>query len=181
MGIAVCLYLQTPLLLWLYLGAIAALGVDAISVFYRQQKAIANELLTFAAVCLAAPFAYLSTVGTWSPSIVGLWLLNTLFFGSAIFTVKLRKPKTASLRPGLLYHAIASLIVFGLVDSGLLFLMTGLAFSVVLLKYGLILCQLRWYQTTSIQNVAFLETGSAILFLIISALSLLPVRLALSS
>jgi len=33
-------------LLWIYLGALAALMVDAISVFHREQKSIANELIT---------------------------------------------------------------------------------------------------------------------------------------
>ncbi len=42
LGIVVYLYLQTPLLLWLYLGAIAAVVIDAISVFYRQQKSFAS-------------------------------------------------------------------------------------------------------------------------------------------
>jgi hypothetical protein len=35
---------------------------------------------------------------------------------------------------------------------------TAIAFSVVLLKFGLILAAREWYQTTQIQNVAFLET-----------------------
>jgi len=35
--------------------ALAALMVDAISVFHREQKSIANELITFAAVCLSVP------------------------------------------------------------------------------------------------------------------------------
>ncbi len=177
LGVAGYLALQTPLLLGLYLGAIAAMGIDAISVFYRQQKSIANELLTFAAVCLAAPFAYLATLGTWSDSLWGLWLLNLLFFSSAIFTVKLRKPRTASLRPGLIYHAVASLVILGLWGSGWLGSFTALAFGVALLKFGLILGRLTWYKTAQIQTVALLETASALLFFSITAFSLLPARL----
>ncbi|MBD2081561.1 YwiC-like family protein [Leptolyngbya sp. FACHB-17] len=177
LSIAAYLSLQASELLWLYLGAIVAFAVDAISVFYRQQKSFGNELLTFAAVCLAAPFAHIATGGALTASIVGLWLLNTLFFSSAIFTVKLRKPKTASLTPALIYHAIATLMVCGLWYYGWLSLYSAIGFGVVLLKFTLILARRNWYQTTAIQNVAMLETSSALLFLAIVALSLLPAHL----
>jgi hypothetical protein len=178
LGIAVYLYLQTPILLWLYLGAIAAFVIDAISVFYRQQKSLANELLTFAAVCLAAPFAYVAVTGTWTLSVLGLWLLNTLFFSSAIFTVKLRKPRTASLVPGLIYHAIATGIITGLWFIGWLAPITAIGFGVAPLKLGLVLTWQDWYRTTPIQNVAMLETTSALIFFLIVALSLLPAHLS---
>jgi YwiC-like protein len=178
LGIAVYLYLQTPMLLWLYLGAIAAFAIDAISVFYRQQKSFANELLTFAAVCLAAPLAYVAVTGTWTLSVLGLWLLNTLFFSSAIFTVKLRKPRTASLAPGLVYHAIATGIIIGLWCIGWLAPISAMGFGVALLKLGLVLAWQDWYRTTPIQNVAILETTSALIFLLIVALSLLPAHLS---
>ncbi len=178
LGIAVYLYLQTPMLLWLYLGAIAAFVIDAISVFYRQQKSFANELLTFAAVCLAAPFACVAVTGTWTLSVLGLWLLNTLFFSSAIFTVKLRKPRTASLVPGLIYHAIATGTITGLWYMGWLAPISAMGFGVALLKLGLILAWQDWYRTTPIQNVAILETMSALIFLLIVAFSLLPAHLS---
>ncbi len=179
LSIAVYLYLQVPALLWLYLGAITAFLIDAISVFYRRQKSVFNEILAFAAVCLAAPFAYMATTETWEASLIGLWLLNTLFFSSAIFTVKLRKPKTTSLIPGLVFHAIASLIIVGLWSVGWLATLSAIAFTVVLLKFALILWQLDWYKTTQIQNVAFLETITAILFFTTAAISLLPSHLAI--
>jgi hypothetical protein len=178
LGIAVYLSLQTPLLLWLYLGAIAAFVIDAISVFYRQQNSFANELFTFAAVCLAAPLAYVAVTGTWTLSVLGLWLLNTLFFSSTIFTVKLRKPRTASLVPGLIYHAIATGIISGLWYMGWLTPISAMGFGVALLKLGLILALQDWYRTTPIQNVAILETTSALIFLLIVALSLLPAHLS---
>jgi hypothetical protein len=92
--------------------------------------------------------------------------LNPLFFGSAIFTVKLRKPKSLSPLSGIIYHAIATLVIVGLLYLGWL---TLNAFGVVLFKFGLILWQLKWYKTTPIQNVALLETGSAILSRTISS------------
>jgi putative flippase GtrA len=50
-------------LLWIYAGAIAAFLIDAISVFHREQKSMLNELITFFAVCLSAPLAYVVTTG----------------------------------------------------------------------------------------------------------------------
>lgn len=178
LGIAVYLYLQTPVLLWLYLGAIATLVIDAIAVFYRQQKSITNEILTFSAVCLAAPFASIVTSGAIPISGWGLWLLNTLFFSSAIFTVKLRKSKNDSLIPSLIYHAIASCVIAGLWYYDWLNAFSALAFGVVILKFGLILGLREWYQTTRIQNVAILETLSALIFVAIVAISLLPAHLS---
>ena len=175
---AIYLYLQHPILLWLYLGAIAAFLLDATAVFYRNQKAIANEFITFAAVCLSAPFAYAATTGTFSSLVFGLWALNTLFFGSAIFTVKLRKPKTSSLIPGGVYHTIALLMVSGLYGFGILPLLSALALSIVLLKFGLIVGQQVWYRTAPMQAVALIETLSALAFLMVVALSVLPAHLA---
>lgn len=177
MGLGGILAIQVPVLLWLYLSAISTLLVDTIAVFYRKQRAIANELLTFAAVCLAAPLAYTATLGTLTASVLGLWILNTLFFSSAIFTVKLRKPKTESWVPGLVYHAIATFIVWVLWYAGGLETITALAFGVALFKFGLILLGQKWYRNTRIQNVAALETLSALGFLAIVALSLLPAQL----
>lgn len=174
LGIAVYLYWQTPILLWLYLGAITTFAINSVAVFYRKQKSIWNEFLTFASVCLSAPLAAIATTGTATIALLGVWLLNTLFFSSAIFTVKLRKPKTQSRVPGLVYHSLATLIVMGLWSIGWLPGLVAIAFGVVLLKFGLIIWQLEWYKTTAIKHVALLETLSAILFLSLTILALLP-------
>lgn len=162
---------------WVYGGAIAAVSVDAISVFFRAQKSIWNELITFAGVCLAAPFAYIVTTGTVSLPVLAVWVLNSAFFSSTIFTVKFRKDKTHALMPSLVYHAIATVLVTGLWWIGWLPLVAALAFGVALIKYGVILWQRHWYCTTKIQFVAMLETGSAIIFLILTALAFLPAHL----
>lgn len=177
LAIAFWLYLRYPVLLWMYIGAVAALIVDTISVLYREQKSVFNELITFAAVCLAAPLAYAATTGVISTTALGLWVLNTLYFSSTIFTVKLRKPKTSSPVPGMVYHAIATLIIAALCYLGWLPLVTALAFGLALLKFGIIICNQEWYHTAKIQWVAMLETGTAFCFLAIVALSLLPARL----
>jgi hypothetical protein len=176
-AIAFWLYLSFPILLWLYLGAIAALVIDAISVFHREQKSIFNEFITFAAVCLAAPFAYAATTGTISATAMGLWVLNTLYFSSTIFTVKLRKTKTSSPILGVMYHAIAILLIASLYYFGWLPLIPALAFGLALLKFAIAAFNQEWYRTAKIQWVAMLETGTALSFLIIVALSVLPARL----
>jgi hypothetical protein len=167
-----------PSPLWvIYLGAFAAFVVDGLAVFRRGQKSVVNELITFAAVCLSAPLAYIVTTGTLVPDVWGLWALNTLFFSSAIFTVKLRKSKTHSAVPGGVFHAIATLLILALTYFSLLAPLTACAFGVALLKFGIILWQRDWYCTTKIQRVALLETSMALLFLVITTLSLLPAHL----
>ncbi len=179
LSIAAWLFLKAPLLLWIYAGAIVALIVDAISVWHREQKSIFNEIVTFAAVCLSAPFAFIATTGTFSFTIVGLWLLNTLFFSSTIFNIKFRKSKTPSVVPSILYHAIATLIIVALWYFAWLTTFTVAAFGVALVKLAIVLTRQDWYRTTPIQSIAALETGASFLFSLIASLSLLPAHLPL--
>jgi hypothetical protein len=179
--IAGFLYLRTgdrfSPLLWIYAGAVVAFGVDAVSVFYREQKSIINEFITFAAVCLSAPFAYITTTGSISTLAIALWILNTLYFSSTIFIVKFRKLKTHPILPSLVYHSVAAAIILVLWYINFLPAITALAFTIALLKFVAILWHKEWYCTTKIQYVALLETISAIGFLTIAALSVLPARL----
>jgi hypothetical protein len=173
-------------LLGIYLGAIAALITDGISVWLRSQKSILNELITFAAVCLCAPFAYTATTGEFSAVALGLWAMNALFFSSTIFTVKLRKSpkdeqslaKTAT--RAWIYHAILPLLATGLYGLGIVSPLTASAMGVVLFKFGLIVWQQDWYHTAPIKFVAMLETCSALLFGGIVAISVLPAHLPIS-
>lgn len=134
------------MVLWIYAGAIAALIID-VSVLHREQKSVVDELITFAAVCLSTQFAYAATTNTISLSVMGLWAINTLFFSSAIFTVKLRKPKTSSLIPAVVYHAIATIIIFALYWLNLLSPVT-VAFGIALLKFAFIALNQEWYLDT---------------------------------
>ncbi len=160
-------------LLPIYGVALAALVFDLVSVWHRQQKSLLNELVTFAAICLSAPLAYSVTTGRISTVAIALWVLNALFFSSAIFTVKLRKTKTASIIPGIVFHGIAIAIVLALWLTGWLAPITASAFGVALLKFTLILWQKNWYCRTRIQQVALVETGSSLTFLAVVAFSLI--------
>lgn len=177
LGIGIYLAILAPALWWVYLGAIAALVIDAISVLWRQQKSIPNEMLTFAAVCLAAPFACIATKGDGNVSILAVWLLNWLYFSSSIFTVKFRKVRTSSPIAAIVYHAIAALAVLGLWYAGEISAIALASFSIVILKFCLILWQLDWYRKTEIKYVAVLETLTAIAFFLGASISLLPEHL----
>jgi len=177
LGIWLCVSLNSPVLLWIYGGVIIALIIDAIAVWHRQQKGIANELVSFAAVCLASPFAYAVNTGEISLAAISMWLLNTLFYASAIFTIKLRKKKTSSLMPGLIYHCLASLIIVGLYWLNLLSFFTALAFFIAILKLFVITWQLKWYQTARFWFIARFETYFALTFIAIASISVLPPHL----
>ncbi len=160
-----------PLLL-IYAGVAVALIIDLISVWYRQQKSIPNELVTFTALCLSTPLVYTVTTGTISQLMIALWILNTLFFSTTIFTMKLRKRKTASIIPGLVFHGVATIIVFILGLTGWLTPLTASAFMVALLKFALILWRKNWYCTTKIKQVAIVETVSSLIFSAVVILSI---------
>ena len=177
LSIAFTLYLQTPELLWIYLSAALALLVDATYVYYQKQKSIFNELNGFAAICLAAPLAYSATTGHLSLDAVALWILNTLFFGSAVFTFKLRKKKTCSLKAGTIYHTVASVIIIMLCALNCLSLVTALAFAVALFKFLLVCWRFEWYRTTKFHHVALFETRCALMYIAIAAISVLPAHL----
>ena len=159
------------------LVAIATL-IDCVSVWRRRQKSVWNELVTFAAVCLSAPLAYAVTTGTLSGSAISLWILNVLFFSSVIFTVKLRKARGVSVMPGLIFHTVSAMLVLALYQIHWLSLVTASGFAVAIFKYALVLWQKDWFCHNKIQHVAQLETGSSLLFLAITALSLLPAHLS---
>lgn len=174
--IAVYLSLKTPVLLWIYLGGIVALIIDIIAVSYRQQRSLINELITFGAVCLSTPLAYGATLGEIDSNILALWLFNTLFFASAIFRVKLRKPKTSSPLSVLIYHLLATGIIIFLWFSNQLQITTAIAFSISLFTFIIVSGQIDWYQKAKIKYIALIETLIALLFLIIVSLSLLPIH-----
>lgn len=103
---------------------------------------------------------------------------DILYFSSTIFSVKFRKSKTPSVVPMAVFQAIALVVVVGLWWFGGLSLVTAAAIGVSLLKFLLIVGRQEWYRTAPIQRIAMLETGAAVLFLAIVAVSLLPPTLA---
>jgi len=186
LGLATYLYLIQrdalfPLLA-IYSSAGLALIVDAVAVFHRGQKSIVNEMVTFAAVCLAVPFAYIVTANSFTLTTIGLWALCTLYFSGTIFTVKLRKCRHKdALRnrvKGLgIYCAIAPVLIFTLYIIDWLPLIPALALIVLLLKVLFIMMRLSWYQSAPISQIASLETASSVLFAIITIVSLVPATL----
>lgn len=189
-AIAIWIYWRSlehwPLLV-IYGAVIAAVIVDCIAAWRRQQKSVLNELITFSAICLSAPLAYVATaeiasvghsgVETSLFSIFALWSLNALFFSSAIFTVKFRKTPEASIISGLIYHGVAIGLILTFWQLHWLSSITAAAFGVAILKFGFIAWQRDWYCHAPIMQVARVETLASFLFLVITALSLLPATL----
>lgn len=164
LGFGLYLWLKYPQLGWLYLGATTALIFDLVSVRWQQQKSVINELISFAGIGLATVFVYVVNAGVITNSILGLWILNTLFFSSTIFTVKFRKPKHPTIIVTAICHAIASSIIIGLVIINWLSPWTAIAFTIALIKLLIIIWQRDWYCQTAMKNVALLETLSSLLF-----------------
>ncbi len=177
LSLAIFLWLQASSLLWLYGLAIVGLIVDTIAVIKGRHKSRVNEMVGFGAICLSAPLAYGATTGSLSTEAMAIWLLNTLFFSSAVYTIKLRRKKTAAFKPGIIYHGVASLIVFGLYSFNYLSLATTLSFTVVLLKF-LTICGLKnWYRQAKFHAIAIFETRFALVYIAIASISLLPAHL----
>jgi hypothetical protein len=178
-AIALALWLtsQHPHLIWVCGGGAIAMGINVLAVFRRRQKVISTEILMFAAICLATLFAYGTTATALSVEAVGLWLLNTLFFSSAIFTIKLRKVKTSSLKGGLIYHAIAIALIALLYGLGWLKLLTALTFAIALLKLAIIIGLRDWYCNCRFEYIARFETYFALSYTALACLTVLPARL----
>lgn len=177
LAIALLLSLQHPVLLWVCGAGLIALGLDIYAVFQHRQKAVVNEVVMFSALCLSTLFVCGATTGTITLQALGLWLLNSLFFSSAVFSVKLRKVKTSSLKAGYLYHGGAIALVTILYAVGWLSLLTAMVFSLALLKLAIITWQQDWYRTCRFEHVARFETYFALSYTALAALTVLPPKL----
>lgn len=180
LAIALWLSLQHPVLFWIGGAGLVALGVDVFAVFQHRQKAVVNEIVMFSALCLSTLFVYGATTDVITVQAVGLWLLNSLFFSSAVFSVKLRKVKTSSLRAGFIYHGGAIALVVLLYYLGWLSLLTALVFAVALLKLAIITGWQHWYQSCRFEYVARFETYFALSYTALVALTVLPPKLPLA-
>lgn len=177
LGIAIFLALQTPILLWLYLLAIIGLVADAIAVIKGKHKSRANEIIGFAAICLAAPLAYGSTTGNLSIAAMAIWILNTLFFSSAVYTIKLRRQKTSAFKPGVIYHGLASIVILSFYNLNYLSLVTALSFVLALIKLLIIWGWQNWYRKAKFHVIVLFETRFALVYIAIASISLLPAHL----
>ena len=176
-AIALWLTYQHPSLIWVCLGGVTAMIINVVAVYKRRQKMVSTEILMFAAICLSTLFAYGTTAHGITVEAVGFWLLNTLFFSSAIFTIKLRKVKTSSLQSGLLFHGGAVVALVLLYGLGWLQLFTALTFAIATLKLAVIIWQRDWYCNCRFEYVARFETYFALSYIALACLSVLPARL----
>jgi hypothetical protein len=176
-AIALWLTLQHPSLMWVCLGGAIALLINVVAVYKRRQKVISTELLLFAAICLSTLFAYGTTANGMTVEAIGLWLMNTLFFSSAIFTIKLRKVKTSSLQGALIFHWGAIAMIALLYGFGWLKLWTALTFAIAFLKLAVIICLQDWYCNCRFEYIARFETYFALSYTALACLSVLPARL----
>ncbi|MEB3321424.1 MAG: YwiC-like family protein [Synechococcaceae cyanobacterium] len=177
LGLGAVLAWHTPVLIALAGLAAAALGLDALAVLQRRQRGLGHELLAFAAVCLAAPFAWVAGSGSLEPQAMGLWALCSLYFGSSVALLKLRRDPDSDLRPVLLIAGFSlALLLLGW-RGELLGPLEAATYGVALLKGGWLLRRLENYRAAPIGRVAAIETGSALLFLLLAALALLPATL----
>lgn len=174
MAIAIYLAWQTPILCGLYCCGLAALVVDGVAVLQQKQKSIANEFVMFTAICLSTLLAYGATSGTLTVQAWGLWILNTFFYASAIFTIKLRKSKTNQLKPGLIFLGIAMLVTLGLFYCHWLLPLTALTLAVAVVKFVVVVWQRDWYTHCRFEHIARFETYFTVVYVSLVALTILP-------
>ena len=177
LSLAILLGFHSPVLLPIYALVVAIFIADGLAVVKQKHKSIANEIISFGAISLSAPLAYGATTGNLSFEAMGMWILNTLFFSSAIYTIKLRKKKTQSLKPGIIYHSVSVVILAGLYSLNCLSLITALSFLVALIKFGIVNCVLNWYRRAKFQAIAIFETRFALVYIAIASISVLPAHL----
>lgn len=180
LGLGGLLARQKPILLALAAAAVLVQGVDALAVLKRRQRQLGHELVVFTAVCLAAPFAWVATTGQLEPAALGLWVVCSLYFGSSVVLLKLRGEQQSPWIGPLVSAVLASSLLALGWWLGIVSALEAAAFGVVVLKAAWVLSQLERYRAAPIGRVAALESGSALLFLLLAALALLPRTLPLA-
>ncbi|MEM1252735.1 MAG: YwiC-like family protein [Cyanobacteria bacterium P01_H01_bin.21] len=180
-AIALTLSYRHPDLIWVCAGAAIAMGINVVAVLNRRQKTIDTEILMFMAICLSTLFVYGVTAGSLTVQAIGLWMLNSLFFASAVFTIKLRKAKTSSLTGSLVYHSVAIALTTGLYGLGWLSLFTALTLSIALLKLIVVIIFRDWYCSCRFEYIARFETYFALTYTALACLTVLPEYLPVAS
>ena len=177
LSLAIFLWFKASVLLLLYILAIIGLIADGIAVIKGKHKSRVNEIIGFAAISLSAPLAYGATTGNLNPEAMAIWILNTLFFSSAVYTIKLRRKKTSAFTPGVIYHCVAALIIATLYYFNYLSLITALSFAIALLKLLAVFGFRNWYRRVKFHSIAIFETRFALVYIAIASISVLPAHL----
>lgn len=177
LSLAIFLWFQASILLWLYVLAVIGLMADGIAVIKGKHKSRVNEIIGFATISLSAPLAYGATTGNLNAEAMAIWILNTLFFSSAVYTIKLRRKKTSAFKPGVIYHFVAAAIIAALYYFNYLSLITALSYAIALLKLFIVFGFRDWYCRTKFHSVAIFETRFALIYVAIASVSLLPAHL----
>lgn len=161
---ALTLWLRVPALGRIYAVGAAVLLINLFWVYRGDQKSIPNELSIFTGLCLALPFAYTATTGFMAQDLLGLWLLCTLVFSSAIFTVRLRLFGDPAVTKATVYHIVALAMVFLLVRVNLLPPALAWTFLIPLAKLVVILLWMDRYRRLKLTHIGLIETALAIIF-----------------
>ena len=178
--IALWLVYHHGILVWIFLAGMAAMLINIAAVYRRKQKTVSTEIILFSAICLSTLFVYGTTADKLNFQAFGLWILNSLFFSSAIFTIKLRKVRTSSLHGPILYHSISIMIIGLLCLLGGLKLLTALTFAIAILKLLIIIGIRDWYCNCRFEHIARFETYFALSYIALTCLSILPAHLPAS-
>ncbi|KEF42176.1 MAG: hypothetical protein ER33_07405 [Cyanobium sp. CACIAM 14] len=176
-GLGALLAWRSPTLIPLGILAVLVLALDALAVLQRRQRGLTHELIAFGAVALAGPFAWTVGSGSLEPEAAGLWGLCSLYFGSSVVLLKVRRDAAAGIAPALMAGALATALVSAGWWLGLLQPFEALAYGVALLKGAWLLSRLEPYRSASIGRVAAIESATALLFLVVAALGVLPATL----
>ena len=109
-----------PLMQRLIIVAVPIFAASMLLGMGRHYRSLTHELIVFAGLSLAAPWALIPTRQFFSPDAIGLWFVVMLAFWSAVFAVRVRSRGLPARLTMTLYLVCASLAAWGLVASGLI-------------------------------------------------------------
>ncbi len=155
--------------------ALVPLGLNLYLASRRSEMSLVGELLGIAGLSLGAPAMYYVAAGAPGPQMLGLWLLSFLYFGGAVFYVKLKvrvhsrqdppQSKFQRLLVGkttVIYHLVAVAFSALLVATGLVPVLAPLAYIPATCKA--IQGTLAWRRTVNIKRLGVIEVVHSLVF-----------------